>query len=105
MDYWREAFMAALEEAEIPFPSDEKLKLGADVLEGAHENFGTAHGYDCIPNPQTGEIEKLNRELRRERAKIHCHTCDGRGRIETPGPYHSSNSQCWKCNGEGRVDP
>jgi hypothetical protein len=62
MDYWKEAFIAALEEADMPVPPEDKLKLAAQVLEGAHENYGMAYGHDCIPNPQTGEIEKLNKE-------------------------------------------
>jgi len=103
MDYWKEAFMAALEEAEIPFPADDKLKLGAAVLRGAHEEYGMAQGHHCIPDPQAAEVDRLEKALAKERRKEHCRTCDGRGRIETPGPYHSSNSECWKCRGEGRV--
>jgi hypothetical protein len=103
MDYWKEAFAAALEEADIPLPGDDKLKLGAEVLEGAHENYGMAFYSPPAGEHLRSEIDSLKRELRKEREKEHCRECDGRGSITTPGPYHSSTSRCWKCNGEGRV--
>jgi hypothetical protein len=103
MRYWEEALCCALDEAGIPLPAADKLELAVQVIEGAFENYGMAHGHDCIPNPREGEIEKLQKELRRERNKVHCETCNGRGRVETLGPYHSSVSSCWKCKGEGRV--
>jgi hypothetical protein len=52
-------------------------------------------------NPQAEEIRNLNRELERERGKVVCGECKGRGRIITPGPYHSSDEQCFKCRGSG----
>lgn len=104
-DYWREAFLTALEEADIPFPSGDKLNAAVKVIEGAHENYGMAHGYDCIPNPLRTENDALAKQLDRERRKEHCRNCDGRGRVVSHGPIHSCNSQCHKCNGQGWIYP
>jgi len=104
-EYWREALLCALEEMGMPFPSDEHLKLGVNVLDGAHKNHGMAHGYDCIPNPQTTEIEKLSKELKREQSKVSCSHCNGSGRERyNSGPW-AVDTQCWKCHGEGKVVP
>jgi hypothetical protein len=56
-------------------------------------------------NPMVGENARLERALKVERDKVGCLVCFGRGRIKTQGPYHSSNSQCWKCHGEGKHAP
>lgn len=103
MNYWEEAFCAALEEANIQLPSQELIERASKVIEGAHENYGMAHGYDCIPNPLIIENEKLTKELKVEREKVHCRECEGSGWTTTLGPYHSSTSRCYKCNGEGKV--
>jgi hypothetical protein len=103
MNYWEEAFCVALEEANISFPPDEMLKRAAKILEGAHENYGMVHGHDCIPNPLRLENEKLSKELALERKKVHCKVCNGDGRITIQGFYHSSNSECYNCKGEGKV--
>jgi hypothetical protein len=105
MKYWEEAFCAALEDAGLPLPTDQQIKQAASVLEGAHENYGMAHGYDCIPNPVQTENDRLSKLLKDEREKVHCRECNGHGRIESQGPYHGSNTQCWKCHGEGKHKP
>jgi hypothetical protein len=103
-NYWEECISEALHDAEISATKDQ-IEIIASWVEGAHENYGMAHGYDCIPNPTEEENKQLRQELKIEREKIDCDVCNGEGRIITQGPYHSSNSQCWKCNGEGRVTP
>ena len=101
MNYWNECIAEAFDSAEIK-ATQEQIDEVAGWAEGAHENYGMAFGHDCIPNPQTAEIESLQRELKKERSKVHCEPCNGTGRIITPGPVHSSNSGCAKCGGEGR---
>lgn len=101
MDYWGECISEALEDAGLP-ATPEQISTIASWVEGAHENFRTAFGYDAIPNPLTEENTKLKRELKREQDKIICAECKGEGRLINHGPYHSSDSECWKCRGEGR---
>jgi len=103
-DYWHECIAEAFDDAGIS-ATEKQIAVVAGWVEGAHENYGTAHGHDVIPNPMQLEAERLERELKAEREKIACPVCKGRGRIITQGPYHSSDSDCWKCNGEGRVKP
>ena len=79
----------------------------AGWAEGAHDNFGMAHGHDCIPNPLEEKVGRLERELKIERDKVVCPECGGRGSITTNAMHcnRSSTSQCWKCRGEGKVSP
>lgn len=102
MDYWEECVSEAFDDAGIT-ATKEQIDTVASWVEGAHDNFGMAHGYDAIPNHYEIENEKLRRELRREQDKVICSECNGKGRLVSPGPYHSSESDCWKCRGEGRV--
>lgn len=103
MNYWKEAFIAALEEIEATIPDDEKLELATKVLEGAHDSYGMVHGHDCIPNPLESENDALRKELKKERSKEHCRECDGTGRIITYGGTMQCDTQCWKCRGEGKI--
>ena len=104
MDYWEEAVACSLDEHGIQ-ATDEQIKAIAADMAINHEMYGTAHGYDAIPNPLQSERDDLARKLEAEREKVHCKTCGGRGRIITTGPYHSSDSECWKCRGDGRHAP
>lgn len=101
MDYWTECISEAFEDAGIS-ATKEQIKTVVEWVEGAHENYGMAHGHDAIPNPLELENDNLKRELRKEQDKVICEECKGKGRIITAGPYHSSDSACWKCRGEGR---
>lgn len=102
MDYWKECVAEAFEDAGIT-ATDDQIGTVASWVEGAHENYGMAHGYDSIPNPLKSENDELRKKLALERNKENCPICNGKGRLISHGPIHSSNSQCWKCNGEGRI--
>lgn len=102
MDYWQECIAEAFEDAGIT-ATKEQIETVVSWVEGAHENYGMATGSDCIPNPLVLENESLKKELTKERDKVICEECNGKGRIITQGPCHSSNSECYKCRGEGRV--
>lgn len=102
MDYWKECITEAFEDAGIDATEDQ-IGTVAFWVEGAHDNYSMAHGHDYIPNPLVSENEDLKRELKKERDKVFCKECNGKGRIFQQGPYHSSDSECGKCRGEGRV--
>lgn len=99
MDYWRECVSCALDEAGIS-ATQQQIAIMADVTMGGHENIDQA--YHVPENPLIDENKKLHVLLKNERNKEHCHTCNGSGRIISDGPYHGSDSQCWKCFGEGK---
>ena len=80
MDYWKECITEAFEESKI-VATEEQIDNVASWAEGAHENFSTANGYDCIPNPANTEIAELKRKLKREQDKTICPDCKGNGRI------------------------
>ncbi len=101
-DYWTECIMEACEDAGLKATSDQ-VDVIASWVEGAHENYGMAHGHDCITSPAAQENERLKRELRDERNKITCSECRGRGYIVEHGLSHSAEFECSKCRGEGRL--
>jgi len=101
-NYWEECISEAFEEAKLK-ATPEQIDIVASWVEGAHENYGMAHGHDCIPNPLQLENEKLKKELKKEQDKTVCKACNGRGRIISNFGTRSSDSQCDKCRGYGKV--
>ena len=102
MNYWQECIEEAFCEAAIT-ATPEQIGIVVGSVEGAHENYGMAHGHDCTPNPLAQENERLSRELETERDKVICPVCRGAGTLSSVGPVHSSFSSCWKCRGHGKV--
>jgi hypothetical protein len=98
--YWEECIAVAAEECELKL-TPEQLQYMAGAVEGAHENHGMAFYQPDSPYPS--QIRELERKLQLERAKVVCKECGGRGRIITNGPCRSSDMQCGKCQGEGKV--
>lgn len=107
-DYWTEHAEIALEEAGITGATPEQINAIAAVIESAHEFYRQAHGHDVasanFAAEQLRELKRAEDALAAEKAKVICKTCNGRGRIITRGPYHSSDSECHVCRGEGRHD-
>ncbi len=106
MDYWVEAVESSLEEHGVK-ATTEQIECIAGDIEVCHENYGMAHGHDVIYSnwvgSQESEIARLKKLLREEKDKTPCRTCNGRGFVVSPGPYHSSEHQCWTCHGAGRI--
>lgn len=104
MDYWNECISEAFDDAGIS-ATKEQIKNVAISVQGGHENYGMAFGYDAIPNPLETENKRLKKQLTQEKEKVFCDKCRGSGRIIMQGPSHSSESECYKCRGEGRHAP
>ena len=102
--YWQICVAEAFDEAKLS-ATPEQIKSIVETIEAAHDNYGMAHGYDCIPNPDRIEINRLGSELTKERGKVACEVCRGKGRLYSQGPYHCSDSQCWNCHGERKKSP
>ena len=109
-DYWSEAVgeaLCSMGKYDL-FTRAEIDELGEAMATSA-ECQSMAFGWDVASSNRSAELRRnedtLRQELARERAKIVCRSCDGAGWITTPGPYHSSTSQCFKCHGDGRHDP
>ena len=97
-DYWKDCIAEGFEEAKI-IATDEQINIVAGWAESSHDHFSMAHGYDCIPNPLQQENRSLQRELEKEKSKMICPDCHGRGRIIENAPWginRSSESQCSK---------
>ena len=100
MDYWEESVSAALDEAGVVATSEQIKQIAGDI-EVSHEQYGMAHGHDCIASPAVVENARLVMELERERRKTVCPECNGGGREIIQGPHHSGESDCFKCRGKG----
>lgn len=107
-EYWRECISEAAEECGAVLTHEQVIEI-ADIVEGAHENYGMAFGHDVadanLSATRRREVSDLKAQVEREQRKVHCRQCNGVGSITTQGPYHSGTSQCWKCSGDGRHDP
>ena len=101
---WQECIEMAFEEAGI-IATPEQIAGVVSAVESGHENYGMAHGHDCIPNPLRDENERLSKALKIEQRKVVCKTCGGRGWITSDAGFRSSTSLCHKCQGEGKVLP
>jgi len=101
-DYWEECLAQSIEEHGVTVTREQLTAIVRDV-EGAHDCYGMA--FHVPENPLIGELQRARAELKTEREKVFCRTCDGRGRLISAGPYHSSDTQCWKCGGEGKHAP
>lgn len=102
--YWEEVIEESLCEQGVSLPPKEIEAIAKDV-EMAHENYGMAFYQPTGPSQAERDLKTVSEELKTEREKIVCDECCGRGRIISHGPVHSSNSECWKCNGFGRHSP
>ena len=106
-DYWDEAVMVALEEANVQATEDQ-IKQIAGAIQVSHECFGMAHGYDAIPNPVVTRAEEELRALKREIEKRErwvnstspCERCTTTGLVFD---MWGRDVTCDKCGGEGRV--
>ena len=101
MNYWLECISEACESAGVSVTQDQVRQIANDV-KISHENYGMAFP-PPDGNSMRSEVERLNRLLAEEKEKIFCVECQGTGRVTSQGPSHSSNSDCWKCNGKGKL--
>jgi hypothetical protein len=101
-NYWEECLAESLDEHGVT-ATKEQLALIAKDVAGAHECYGMS--FHQPENPLVRELDVTRAALKREQEKVGCKVCKGSGRIISHGPYHSSNSQCDKCHGEGKHQP
>lgn len=101
-DYWAECLASAFEEHGIVATSDQIEAVARDV-EVSQENIGMA--FYQPENPLIGELKRVEAELKAEKELMHCQRCNGTGRLISYGGTFQSNSQCWKCHGEGKHKP
>ena len=109
-DYVQESIEISLNDMGIPnaLTRGQIEQLAGDVASGL-EHMSTAYGHSVASANSTAARKdaeaKLEKELQRERDKVHCKQCNGSGRTVTSYGTRSGDSQCWKCHGEGRHDP
>ena len=101
-EYWKEAVLCALDTVGIKI-TDEQANAVARDMEIAHDQYSMAFYHP--ENPMIAELKETKKLLALERSKVFCKECEGKGRITTQGPYHCSDSQCYKCRGEGKHKP
>ena len=101
-DYWIECIEIAFDDAGIE-ATKEQIEQVAGCVEGGHENYGQAMGYDMIPSQTSIELDKAKQNLKAEQNKIECPDCKGIGGFVIKGPHHSSLTDCSRCRGDGRI--
>lgn len=106
-DYYQECFETAMSDEGlwnlVEMMSDKQRANIGGAIAGAVENENMAFYRPESPYP--GEIATLKRQLAWERARITCGTCKGAGRERyNMGPW-AVDTQCGKCNGDGKVHP
>lgn len=107
MNYWEECISIAAEECGLTL-TDEQLKYLTDAVEGGHENYGMAHGYDCIPNPiesqAKSELQSLKRQMQKDdewkASTKPCPACNTNGWVKDGW---GRDTTCIECDGKGRV--
>lgn len=75
MNYWVECIACSLDEHGVKATQEQIEAIAADV-EVSHENFGMAHGYDCIPNPLHAEIAERDERIKRIEKERDCAELD-----------------------------
>lgn len=104
LECWKETVASSLEEHGVAATQDQITAIADDVA-GAHEVYGEYHYQPRGEDLLKSETDRLKAELRKERDKVQCKTCNGTGEIVQLGPTFGGYSQCWKCDGHGRHDP
>jgi hypothetical protein len=99
-DYWEECVSNALEDSGL-MATPKQIKEIADAMRISHECYRQM--FYKPENPLIREVATLKRKLTEEQDKVFCRECLGTGRITSQGPYHSSNSDCMKCRGAGKI--
>ena len=103
MNYWLECISDACASAGVSASSSQVRQI-AENVKISHDNYGMAFPTPS-GNPMESEVKRLRRILAEEKEKVVCTDCGGRGRIISQGPSHSSDSECWRCHGEGKRKP
>ena len=104
LDYWKECIGEAADECGLSL-TDEQLDCLAGSVQSGHENYGMAFYSPPAGEYLTSENERLRRKLLAESEKVGCQDCNGTGRLSyNAGPW-AVNTQCDKCNGDGKHKP
>jgi hypothetical protein len=93
-EYWESCIAEALDDAGIT-ASKEQIEIIAGWVEGAHDNYSTAMGYDVIPNPVIYQAEK-------ELARIKKAQADNDQWIRSTNPCKRCTTTGWVIDGWGR---
>ena len=97
MDYYEECIRNVLEDYYMNVP-DACINDMVEALHACDEYASySAGGY----NPQTEAFKKLESELEREKNKVICGRCHGKGILIDYGPSFTASTNCHECGGSG----
>lgn len=107
MNYWEECVSEALDDCNIK-ATMEQIETIASWVEGAHENYGMAHGYDVISRGAESESTKELRQLKTELEKKRIWECETKPckYCLTTGTVKDGwgrDVKCDNCDGKGRL--
>lgn len=107
IDYWQECLNDAADECGLSITL-EQLEYLAKAVDGYHNHFSMAFGYDVADrnyiSDEKRELDKLKKEQEARRkwelSTKPCKSCLATG---TTQDGWGRDVNCWGCNGEGRV--
>lgn len=106
--YWRECIGNAAEECSLSL-TEEQLDALADAAQSGHENYVMASGEGVASSnwhaAHKQELADTRKALQREKDKVTCRSCSGRGWNLIRYGTRESRDECHKCHGDGRHDP
>ena len=100
-DYWTECVETAFENEGIK-ATPKQIDGVAGAFEGAHDNYGLAFYTPSGPSQDSLDLAEARRELMKERAKMRCTHCKGRGAVLLGPRDDPFFVECFECKGEGR---
>jgi len=107
VNYWEECISEAVDEVGLR-ATKEQIATIASWVEGAHENYGTANGHDCMADPTESKAQQELRELKDKNKKREeweavtepCVICNTTGVVRDGW---GRDCMCDCCGGEGRT--
>lgn len=101
-DYWAEGLDEALKEAGLQ-ATPEQLNAIAQKINDAYSAIDESTGTLSMTDPRNEEIQRLTRQLERERSKDVCGKCKGKGGWRDGIGSHIAHHTCPDCQGSGLV--
>lgn len=103
LDYWKECISISADDIGLVL-TDEQISYLAESVQGGFENYGMAHGYDCISgeSDESKELKRMKAEKEKHDLYIAstrpCRYCiDGTGKDSW-----GRDCTCMHCDGRGR---
>lgn len=97
-EYWKESIAEILDDAKISYNHDQLDEIVEGII-SSYESMDLA--FPVPPNPLIERNKELQKALKREKEKVICKKCKGKGHTTFDDGVRSATSSCFYCNGRG----